>query len=283
MRLFNQRAAAALLLAALCTLLLCMPVHGEGSPPEPDNYVAFVIPPDDALPFPLDSGPAAGSPPEPDNYVAVATPSAGALPFPLDSDLAAGGGDSGGTESSAVAITTFPIAIPASMTPFPTSPAPEMPLLFSGSVLRGASWESATGEEWAVVECYCSGDPRETGHLAASAVTGPNGTYSLVVNETCRFYTLSLPGEPPSSAESVSGTVLPGGLIRYEEPLAGKTLTGNRFFHSTSGTAGPETPSGTPVPAGTRFATSPTTPLPAALVVLGILAGTLAVLKKRAR
>jgi len=179
-------------------------------------------------------------------------------------------------------LTTMPIATHQTLiTPFPTTQqVHEGPWVFSGQVLRGASWETSGPEEWAVVECYCSDDPREIGHLAGSDVTDSRGEYSIPVSEACRFYTLNLVDESATDANSVSGTVLPGARIRFEEPLYGKDLSGNRFFFSTGEVTAPATPIGSPVPAGTRFA--PDTPLPGVLVIFAICAvGICAVFVKR--
>ncbi len=179
-------------------------------------------------------------------------------------------------------LTTLPIATHQTViTAFPTTQAiHEGPWVFSGQVLRGASWETAGPEEWAVVECYCSEDPREVGHLVGSSVTDSRSEYSIPVSEACRFYTLSLVGESATDADSLSGTALPGAHIRFEEPLYGKNLTGNRFFFSTGEVTAPATPIGSPVPAGTRF--SPETSLSGFLVILAIgVVGMCAVFVKR--
>lgn len=167
-------------------------------------------------------------------------------------------------------LTTMPIATHQTViTPFPTTQTIyEGPWVFSGQVLRGASWETAKPEDLAVVECYCSEDPRDVGHLVGSSVTDARGVYDITVSEECRFYTLSTTGDPATDVHSQSGTVLSGARIRYEEPLYGKNLTGNLFFYSTGESAVLATPAGSPVPAGTRFA--PDTPLPVVLVILAI-------------
>ena len=169
-----------------------------------------------------------------------------------------------------------------SITPFPTTqPVYEGPWIFSGQVLRGGSWDTAKPEDLAVVECYCSEDPREIGHLAGSDVTDSSGEYSIPISEACRFYTLNLVDESVTDANSVSGTVLPGAHIRFEEPLYGKNLTGNRFFFSTGEVTALATPIGSPVPAGTRFA--PDTPLSGVLVILALIAGFIAIVKERSQ
>jgi len=180
-------------------------------------------------------------------------------------------------------LTTMPIIIHhTSITPFPTTqPVYEGPWIFSGQVLRGGSWDTAKPEDLAVVECYCSEDPREIGHLAGSDVTDSSGEYSIPISEACRFYTLNLVDESVTDANSVSGTVLPGAHIRFEEPLYGKNLTGNRFFFSTGEVTALATPIGSPVPAGTRFA--PDTPLSGVLVILALIAGFIAIVKERSQ
>ncbi len=169
-----------------------------------------------------------------------------------------------------VNLTTMPIDFHRTATPFPSvQPTVEMPLVFSGIVVRGGSWEAAGPMAGVTVACHCSNDPLETGTVVASAVTDAEGSFAVTVNEACRYYTLALPGDPPTDADSVSGTVLPGGSIRYEEPLAEKDFSGNRFFFSTGEATAPVTPAGSPVPAGTRFA--PSAPLPGLLVILGVV------------
>ena len=167
-------------------------------------------------------------------------------------------------------LTTMPIATHQTViTPFPTTPqVHEGPWIFSGQVLRGASWEAAGPEQSVAVECSCSDDPREISRLAGSGVTDSGGGYTITVSEACRFYTLVVAGEPATDAVSVSGTVLPGGTIRFEEPLYGKNLSGNRFFFSTREIPVTPTHAGSPVPAGTRFA--PDTPLPGTLGIFAI-------------
>lgn len=182
-------------------------------------------------------------------------------------------------------LTTMPIATHQTViTPFPTTqPIYEGPWVFSGQVLRGGSWEDAKPEELAVVECYCSEDPRESGQLVGSSVTDARGEYVITVIEDCRFYTLytlSPFSESVPDADSVSGTVLPSGVIRFEEPLYGKNLAGNRFFFSTGEMPATPIQAESPVPAGTRFA--PETPLPMVLVILAIsMVGMYAVHMKR--
>lgn len=165
-------------------------------------------------------------------------------------------------------LTTMPIVIHhTSITPFPTTQqVHEGPWIFSGQVLRGASWETARSVSGITISCHCSNDPRETGHAVASAITDSGGEYAVAVSETCRFYTLLTTGDPATDVYSQSGTALPGAHIRFEEPLYGKNLTGNLFFYSTGEI--PATPAGSAVPAGTRF--SHDTPLPGVLVILAI-------------
>lgn len=178
-------------------------------------------------------------------------------------------------------LTTMPIATHQTViTPFPTTPqVHEGPWVFSGQVLRGGSWDTAKPGELAVVECYCSEDPREAGHLVGSSVTDAGGRFEITISEECRFYTLSTTGDPATDVHSQSGTALPGARIRYEEPLYGKNLAGNLFFYSTGEISA--TPAGSAVPAGTRFA--PDTPLSGVLVILALIAGFLGILKKRAQ
>lgn len=179
-------------------------------------------------------------------------------------------------------LTTMPIVIHhTSITPFPTTqPVHEGPWIFSGQVLRGASWEAAEPVSGTTISCHCSNDPRETGPAVASTITDSYGGYAVAVSEACRFYTLAVAGEPATDTISVSGTVLPGGAIRFEEPLYGKNLTGNLFFFSTGEIPATPTHAGSPVPAGTRF--SPDTPLSGFLVILAIgVVGMCAVLMKR--
>ncbi len=179
-------------------------------------------------------------------------------------------------------LTTMPIIIHhTSITPFPTTqPVYEGPWIFSGQVLRGGSWDTAKPEDLAVVECYCSEDPREAGHLVGSSVADTGGRFEITISEACRFYTLSTTGDPATDVHSQSGTALPGAQIRFEEPLYGKNLAGNLFFYSTGEVTAPATPIGSPVPAGTRF--SPETSLSGFLVILAIgVVGMCAVFVKR--
>ncbi len=178
-------------------------------------------------------------------------------------------------------LTTMPIATHQTViTPFPTTPqVHEGPWVFSGQVLRGASWETAEPVSGTTISCHCSNDPRETGPTVASTITDSYGGYAVAVSEACRFYTISVAGEPATDTISVSGTVLPNGAIRFEEPLYGKNLTGNLFFRSTGEIPATPTHAGSPVPAGTRFA--PDTPLPGVLVILALATGLIAVLKDR--
>jgi hypothetical protein len=120
--------------------------------------------------------------------------------------------------------------LPASHLP---APAPA----FSGRVYEGATGVEPPASkpiEGVTVSLYCSQNQNEPGELLRQAVTDAHGWYSLPLgDEACEFYNIvetDPEGYVSRGATTVDGHVIDANRIQYALPLAGKTLTGNKFW-----------------------------------------------------
>jgi len=108
----------------------------------------------------------------------------------------------------------------------------ELPVL-SGRVYAGSVGIETTPIGNVTVTLYCSSSPGVLGTSIASTTTDLTGWYGLVAGGACSYYNVvesDLPGYSSVGATTVSGTVINGNWIQYAAPLAGKTLTGNKFW-----------------------------------------------------
>lgn len=128
------------------------------------------------------------------------------------------------------------------------------PYLLSGGVYAGAVGDTSTPLADVTVQLGCAGNPDDFGDQIAVTQTGATGNFSLPSYHTCEYYQLreTDPTDYTSNgATSVGGVVVNSNQIRYAFPLAGKILSGNRFFDA------PPAPIDT-TPPGTWAAFSPT-------------------------
>jgi hypothetical protein len=128
------------------------------------------------------------------------------------------------------------------------------PYLLSGGVYAGSVGDTGTPLAGVTVQLGCADNPDDFGNQISVTQTGATGSFSLPSYHTCEYYQLreTDPTDYTSNgATSVDGVVVNSNQIRYAAPLAGKTLSGNRFFDA------PPTPIDT-TPPGTWAAFSPT-------------------------
>jgi len=142
---------------------------------------------------------------------------------------------------------------------------------FSGRVYEGDEGVEPPGSqplEGVTVSVYGANNPYpDPGTFIRSTTTDGDGWYSLTVYDDdgyWEFYHIretNPPGYTSVGATSVDGTVRTSDWIEYVISLAGKTLTGNKFWDR-----GPETPTptttSTPTLTATPTGTVPPTPTP---------------------
>ncbi|MEJ2559482.1 MAG: hypothetical protein P8186_25360, partial [Anaerolineae bacterium] len=107
------------------------------------------------------------------------------------------------------------------------------PYLLSGGVYAGAVGDTGTPLAGVTVQLGCADNPDDFGNQISVTQTGATGSFSLPSYHTCEYYQLreTDPTDYTSNgATSVDGVVVNSNQIRYAAPLAGKTLSGNRFF-----------------------------------------------------
>jgi len=147
-------------------------------------------------------------------------------------------------------------------------PAPTYTL--SGRVYAGAVGDESSPLGGVAMELYGSNDAGTLGLRLTQTTTDASGWYGLPVSGNYEFYHIlevDPPGYESVNATTVDGVVIDPNHIQYATPLAGKTLTGNRFWDRRPVTTAPtRTPTATTtgVPTATRTATglptaSPTT------------------------
>jgi hypothetical protein len=103
----------------------------------------------------------------------------------------------------------------------------------SGRVYHGEVGNESVPLSGVTVEFYGSNNEGDLGAVIDSTTTNAEGWYGLTVSTPREFYTIveSDPsGYSSVGATSVDGVVVTSNRIRYAYPLAGKTLTGNKFW-----------------------------------------------------
>ena len=131
----------------------------------------------------------------------------------------------------------------------------------------GVEPPGSTPIEGVTVSLYCSNNHAQQGAFLRSTTTGADGGYALDAREVCEFYNIietDPAGYISNGATSVDGAVIDANWIEYTYPLAGKTLTGNKFWDRKRVTDTPTTapPTKTPTPTATRTATATNTQSP---------------------
>jgi len=154
----------------------------------------------------------------------------------------------------------------------------------AGYTLQGRVYDGPTGVEppgsapieGVTVSLYCSNSAGVMGSFLRSTATDSTGWYGLSASDDdpCEFFNV-IETDPPSytsdGATTVSGTVRSANWIEYRIPLAGQTLTGNKFWDrepTPTATATPTalyttTLTATPTGNATPSPTGSTTPTPA--------------------
>ena len=153
-------------------------------------------------------------------------------------------------------------------------PAPTYTL--AGRVYEGQVGDESKPLSGVNVQLYGSNDINLLGTSIDSTTTDATGWYGLGASGSYEYYSIrefDPEGYESVNATSVDGVVVNANRIRYAAPLAGKTLTGNKFWdrrattatatHTATATT-PATPTGTatPTPTGTMAPTATGTPLP---------------------
>ncbi len=126
--------------------------------------------------------------------------------------------------------------------------------VLSGRVYNGLVGDESRPIEGVTVQLGCSNNGGDIGPIVDSQVTDSTGWYGLNAPNTCEFYNIvenDPPGYNSQGATSVSALVVNNNWIQYITPLAGKTLTGNKFW---------DTPAATQTSTPTSTATLPLTP-----------------------
>ena len=140
----------------------------------------------------------------------------------------------------------------------------------SGRVFDGLVGDETQPLAGVTVDLACSGNIGDPGTVIASTQTDSSGWYGLIANADCEFLNLletDLPGYVSDGATSVSGAVVNANWIQHSSPLAGKNLTGNKFWDAhqetaTSTTTSTRTPTPTATNSPTPTATSTQTATP---------------------
>jgi len=121
-------------------------------------------------------------------------------------------------------------------------PVTAVPTL-SGRVYDGLFGDESTPAPGMTISCYCAPQAQDPmvmspyGPLIGQSVTDATGYWEIPANQACNYYLIIISSSPdPHSwegASSVDGKVLDPQMIEYSGPLAGKTLTGNKFWYRT--------------------------------------------------
>ncbi len=151
--------------------------------------------------------------------------------------------------------------------------APEQQYTLSGRVYDGETGlepPNSTPLQGVTVSLYCSNDQWNKGIFLRSTTTDANGWYGLDVydGDVCEYFNIvetDPAGYVSQGATTVGGSVVDANWIQYSVPLAGKTLTGNKFWDRSTATDTPTptpTPTWTPTPVPSPTATATPTPTP---------------------
>jgi hypothetical protein len=133
-----------------------------------------------------------------------------------------------------------------------------------GRVLEGTTGTEPTESSYikgVKVSLWCSNNAGDKGIWLVDDWTDENGLYQLDTQTICEYYNIietNPPGYVSDGAKSVDGFVINADWIQYRGSLAGKTLTGNKFWDKLLATNTPTvspTPSSTPT---TRPTDTPT-------------------------
>jgi hypothetical protein len=113
----------------------------------------------------------------------------------------------------------------------------------SGRVYDGLTGDESVPAPGITISCYCSQQAQDPSKMTSwgtqigQSVTDGTGYWQIPVLQACPYYLLirSSVAAPRSNegASSVDGTVIDPEMIEYAGPLAGKTLTGNKFWYRT--------------------------------------------------
>ena len=113
----------------------------------------------------------------------------------------------------------------------------------SGRVYDGMLGDESTPAPGMTISCFCAPQAQDPmimspwGPQIGQSVTDAAGYWEIPVSQTCPFYLIIISSSPdPHSWEGVSsvdGKVIGTQMIEYAGPLAGKTLTGNKFWYRT--------------------------------------------------
>ncbi len=153
-------------------------------------------------------------------------------------------------------------------------------------VLQGRVYEGDTGVEppnstplqLVTVSLYCSNNPGQRGTFLRSTITDVDGWYGLNVydSDSCEYFNI-IETDPAGyysvGCTTVGGSCITANWIQYWSPLAGQTLTGNKFWDKRQATDTPTptatlpptytpTPTWTPTWTPTQVPTSPAEPTP---------------------
>lgn len=138
----------------------------------------------------------------------------------------------------------------------------------SGRVYSGEVGDERLPMSGVAVDLYASNSARTLGDRVATTATDRTGWYSLTAPAGYEYYTIvevDPPGYESVGATTVDGLAINPNAIQYTYPLAGKTLTGNKFWDRPIPTATPtlsDRITATPTSAVRPTATPTNTPAP---------------------
>ncbi len=143
--------------------------------------------------------------------------------------------------------------------------------------LQGHVYDGATGIEppdstpiaGVTVSLYCSNNAGVMGTFLRSTTTDSAGWYGLAASndDPCEYFNIvetDPTGYTSDGATSVAGSVRSANWIEYAIPLAGQTLTGNKFWDRGPTPTPTRTPTRTPTDSPTATPTPSDTPTPTA-------------------
>ncbi|HEY88418.1 MAG TPA: hypothetical protein G4N98_01610 [Thermoflexia bacterium] len=121
-----------------------------------------------------------------------------------------------------------------------TAVAPLQDWIFQGRVYKGAVGDEIYPAAGVTVELYGAYNPYpDEGEVIASTTTDSEGWYGLTLPSASDVYEMyhiretDPAGHTSVGATTVDGTIRDSNWIQYDLPLAGQTLTGNKFWDST--------------------------------------------------
>jgi len=124
-------------------------------------------------------------------------------------------------------------ASPLLETPLHSLEEAAVTLDLSGRVYEGAFGDESKPLAGVRVELRCSNDPEDVGKPVSSAISDSRGWYGLPPPPGCEFYNIVMTvpeGYLTAGADSAGGKVIDDDRIRYDYPLGGSVLTGNKFW-----------------------------------------------------